>query len=280
LTGRSLHVLRVGHMGDVLLTEPIAAALRADFQNVVLYTDYMEAGRLMPVYDEVRPFLAESQVITRPGDRVLKLVYEVYPGINHLDGFARCAGVTVPHRVPILRRGSRRLVREPYVLLAPDTSPWIERMRRWPSERLLAVGELIRTSMEMRVLVLNESHSFGDMISLIEHCGALLGNDSGPAILAQCFERPTFVIFGATSPERVLLADSARAIVHPVGCNGCKHFARHTDIECATPLCLDQLSVESVFEAFSLSFAAESPAQSAYVMSAGRDGSPVRSATS
>lgn len=260
--GRTLHVLRVGHMGDVLLTEPIAAALRPDFRNVILYTDYMEAGRLMPVYDEVRPFLDTSQVITGPGDRVLKLLYEVYPGTNHLDGFARCAGVTVSHRVPILRRGSRRVVSEPYVLLAPDTSFWVQRMRRWAPERLLAVGELIRTRLGMHVVILNQSHTFGDMISLIEHCEAFLGNDSGPAILAQCFDRPTLVVFGATSPERVLLSGGARAIVHPVGCDGCKHFARHTDIECATPLCLDGLSVENVFDAFSLFFANNSSRRS------------------
>lgn len=258
MSARTLHVLRVGHMGDVLLTEPIAAALRGDFQKVVLYTDHVEAGRLMPVYDEVRPFLDESRVIIRPGDRVLKLLYEIYPGINHLEGFARCAGVRAPYRVPILQRGSRRLVPGTYVLLAPDTSSWIERMRKWPPERMLAVGELIRTRLGMRVVVLDRAHSFGHMISLIEHCSAFLGNDSGPAILAQCFERPAFVIFGATSPERVLLADSARAIVNPVGCNGCKHFARHTDIECAVPLCLDGLRVENVFEALSLALTADS----------------------
>jgi hypothetical protein len=44
----------------------------------------------------------------------------------------------------------------------------------------------------------------------------------------------------------VLLDSGAVGIEHEVGCNGCKDFARHTDIGCASPFCLTELTVEKV----------------------------------
>jgi ADP-heptose:LPS heptosyltransferase len=120
-------------------------------------------------------------------------------------------------------------------------------MREWPESRFAELAQCLNEHSGIPFIVLRPSHSFCEMLSLIEHCELFVGNDSGPAILAQCFGRATFVILGATRPDLVLLSDDAIGIIKDVGCNGCKHFARHTDIICASPTCLAELSVEDVF---------------------------------
>jgi heptosyltransferase-2 len=119
-------------------------------------------------------------------------------------------------------------------------------MREWPLQSFLRLADRLTTLAGVPIVVLDATVGFDDMMSLVEHCDFFVGNDSGPAILAQCFSRPTFVIFGATDPALVLLHEDAVGIWKPVGCNGCKHYARHTDVECATPLCLATLTVDDV----------------------------------
>ncbi len=241
-----LCILRSGHMGDILLAEPVIARLRETYAHVTIYTDYPDAARLTGVYDDVRPYREHYDIRDGEYDRIIRLVYEIYPGINHLDGYARCAGVALSHRTPRVRPAPAPIHSGPYGVIAPDTSEWIAAMRRWPRERFSDLRARLESALGYPFVFLESAYSFGDMISLIAHCACFVGNDSGPSILAQSYGRRCFVIFGATSPERVLLSDTAMGIWHDVGCNGCKHFARHTDIECASPLCLEALRVTVV----------------------------------
>ena len=241
---RRLCIVRRGHMGDVVLTEPIASALRPHYASVALCTEYVEAGRLLEIYDDVLPYSRRLERDLDDFQETIELIYEIFPGCNHLDGYARFAGVEPRHRLPRVRRGAKRLIAGPYGLVAPDTSSFVQRMRQWPRERFLELREELQDALGMPFVLLEPHHSFSEMVALCEHSSCFVGNDSGPAILSQCFGRPTFVIFGATSPGLVLLDPGAVPIVSDVGCNGCKHFARHTDIECNTPLCLESLTVE------------------------------------
>jgi ADP-heptose:LPS heptosyltransferase len=121
-------------------------------------------------------------------------------------------------------------------------------MREWSLRCFNELAGRLSALSGISVVKLDSATTFDEMLSLIEHCAFLVGNDSGPAILAQCFGRPTYVIFGATDPKLILLRDDAIGIWKDVGCNGCKHFARHTDIECASPLCLEHLTVDDVLD--------------------------------
>lgn len=242
----TLCIVREGNMGDVLSTEPIARALKNTYKYVALCTELPHVAALLEVYDEVISYDAFSEHRLGHFDCVVEIEYEVYSGCHHMVGAGRCAGLDIGPEVPRVRRGAPRLVHGKYGLIAPETSHWIRAMRQWPRDRFLALRNRLETALGFPFVLLEPSHGFGQMLSLIEHTSCFVGNDSGPAILSQCFERPTFVVFGATRTDLVLLDVSAVGIQAEVGCNGCKHFARHTQIECATPICLDRLDVETV----------------------------------
>lgn len=243
---KRLCIVRRGHMGDVILTEPVVSALVKGYDRVVLYTEFLNIGHYLAIYDEVLPFSLYEGSAVKETDTVISPLYEIYPGCNHLDGFARSCGVSLERRLPNLRSGSLPVRERPYILIAPDTSFWIREMRQWPRARFAELARLMQRFLTPDVVFLEPSHSFAEMMALIEHCEVFVGNDSGPAMIAQCYSRPTFVLFGATLPSLVLLSPLATALVSDVGCNGCKHFARHTDITCATPICLESLCVKDV----------------------------------
>jgi ADP-heptose:LPS heptosyltransferase len=233
-------------MGDVLLTEPIAAELAPSFDRIAICTEFEAVARLLPTYDEIIPYVVWERNELKEFAQVITPLYEIYPGCNHLDGFAQHCGVTLSRRIPKIRGGSTPIVNRPYLLIAPETSSWIRHMRAWPFQRFAAVRDRLKENLAMDVIFLEASHSFEEMVSLIEHCSAFLGNDSGPALLAQCFDKACFVIFGATSPAKILVSPKAIPIHTSVQCIGCKHWARHTEITCASPICLQSLSVDHV----------------------------------
>lgn len=245
--GAKLAVIRQGHMGDVLITEPIISVLRDKYSHVTIYTDFPRVAALLPVIDEIVPYPGHLCISEGQFDRVINPLYEIYAGINHLNGFAKSVGVELRHRVPVLRRGSPRIVDTAYGFVAPHTSNFVKSMREWPESRFVELAQRLEDYTGLPFVLLRRDHSFDEMVSLIEHCELFVGNDSGPSILAQCFNRPSFVIFGATRSDLVLLAEDAVGITKGIECNGCKHFARHTDIMCATPMCLTTLDVKDVF---------------------------------
>jgi ADP-heptose:LPS heptosyltransferase len=191
-------------MGDVLLTEPVVRALRQEYDHVTICTDYPRMAALLGVYDEIIPgYERRSEIIDGQYDRVIELLYEIYPGINHLQGYARCAGIELARSVPRIHHSFPRIIEGPYGFIAPDTSFWIRSMREWPRERFEDLATRLEQRLGLPFVFLEQKHTFEDMLSLAEHCELFVGNDSGPAHLAQCFDRPTFVIFGATRPDLV-----------------------------------------------------------------------------
>jgi hypothetical protein len=242
----TLHVVRMGHIGDVIVTEPVVRVLKRNFSRAILYTNCIAAGRLLEIYNEVLPHRLKPVEVTEPGDAIFHPLYEIFPGVHHLDGYARAAGVTLQDRLPRVKSGWPRIHGGRYGLIAPETSSWMRDMRQWPLERFTELKSGLEAALGFEVILLMPSHSFADMLSLIEHCEIFIGNDSAPAILAQSYHRPSFVICGSTRAARVLLDPAAVGIEHEVGCNGCKDFARHTDIGCASPVCLTELTVGKV----------------------------------
>jgi hypothetical protein len=245
-TPRKLAIIRWGNMGDILLSEPVISVLRSTYDHVTIFTDFPKVADLLGIFDAIRPYQDHNLISKSAFDRSIALVYETYPGFNHLDGYAKCAGVSLQHRIPKIRTSFPRIVDAPYGLIAPHVSSWIPAMRQWSESKFEELATRLGRIYEIPIVTLRPENTFQEMLSLIEHCAWFVGNDSGPAILAQCFSRPTYVIFGATDPQFVLLSDRAVGISVDVGCNGCKHYTRHTEIECATPICLELLDVDAV----------------------------------
>src|ERR1035438_1416248 len=112
---KRLCIVRRGHMGDVILTEPVASALVKDYDRVVLYTEFLNIGNYLAIYDEVLPFSLYEESAVKESDTVISPLYEIYPGCNHLDGFARSCGVSLERRLPNLRSGSLPVRERPYI---------------------------------------------------------------------------------------------------------------------------------------------------------------------
>jgi ADP-heptose:LPS heptosyltransferase len=246
--GRDVFIVRKGHLGDVILTEPLARKLRANRTIVKLVTEYTHVASLLPTYHGVLPYSVYENGDFPPSSLVLRVAYEAHPELHYIDGFARSVGISLDDRLPIIKRGNIHPNASRYCLLAPHTSSWCRTMRTWDYSKYAQLASEIEVYFGIECISLEPSYTFVEMLALIEHCVFFVGNDSGPAIIAQAYERPAFILFGATDPTKMLFSPRAKAIQVDVGCNGCRQWNRNSPVECNTPLCMDAISVELVFE--------------------------------
>ena len=242
------YLIRKGHLGDVILTEPIARYFQLAGARVVLVTEFTHVGPLIPTYDEVLPYSILECPGVIPEDAALTLAYEPYPHLPYVTGYAASAGLVLEDPFPLISSLGPSPIKEPYFLIAPRTSTWARHSRQWPLRRFRKVASLIADATGIRPVFLESHHTFAQMAALIEHCTFFLGNDSAPGIMAQCYKRPSFIIFGSTDPFNVIFSNRASAVVHEVGCNGCRQYTRDSVIQCNTPICLNGLHPEIVSE--------------------------------
>lgn len=240
-------LIRSGHLGDVIMTEPIGRFFRTKYDEVYLATDFIQAKQL--IGDSYTDFIKFSELenCSIVFDKQIILNYELSPNHNYIDGYAKSADISLIDRIPQVNTAWERIIEEDYVLLTPHTSYWVYAMRNWGDENFKYLKEKIENEFGIRVIVLDKKYSFSEMLSLIRHCKMLIGNDSAPGIIAQCFNVKSAIIFGATHPKYVFFNKNATSIFRDIDCIGCRHISRHTEIECASPLCLIELSVDSVF---------------------------------
>jgi ADP-heptose:LPS heptosyltransferase len=85
------------------------------------------------------------------------------------------------------------------------------------------------------------------MLSLIKHCEFIIGNDSGPAVIAQSFNKKSFILFGATHPKYLHQSEKVINIVDNNRHKLCKHNTRDEEIKCCEEFCMDRIRVEDVF---------------------------------
>lgn len=84
---------------------------------------------------------------------------------------------------------------------------------------------------------------------VIEKCSLFISNDSGPAHLAQAMGTPTVVIFGPESPIKYGPRDPRHiAIYKKVSCSPCLSVNNMKTSFCKNPRCLEDISVDEVFE--------------------------------
>lgn len=244
---KNICLIRTGHIGDVILTEPIARHFKSKFDNVYLATDYIQAKFLLGntytdfiKYDELESCGIEFET-------KITLVYELTPKLSYIEGFANSANIILTDKIPIINSEWENIIESEYILLAPNTSGWITSMRNWGEHKFNELKRKIEDNFKIQVVLLENRYSFTEMLSLIRHCKIFIGNDSAPGIIAQCFNKKSFVIFGATHPKYVLFNENATTILGKIACIGCKHISRHTEIQCASPLCITNLSVNQVY---------------------------------
>lgn len=244
-------LIRSGHLGDVIMTEPIGRFFQSHYDEVYLATDFIQAELL--IGDSYRGFIkfSELESCAIKFDRKIILNYELSPDSKYIEGYANSANIVLKDTFPQVRSDWPDLLTEDYVLIAPHTSHWVYAMRNWGEDNFLELKSMIEQKHNIRVVILNKEYSFTEMLSLIRHCKLLIGNDSAPGIIAQCFNVRCAIIFGATHPKNVFFNQNAIAIHRDIDCIGCRHISRHTEIECGSPFCLTELTVEDIYREIS-----------------------------
>lgn len=244
-------LIRSGHLGDVIMTEPIGRYFHSQYDEVYLATDFIQAKLL--IGDSYTDFIkfSELESCSMEFDRKIILNYELSPNSNYIEGYANSANIILSDKIPKVKSDWQNILEDDYVLIAPHTSYWVYAMRNWGEEKFMQLKNRIECEHKIRVVILSKEYSFTDMLSLIRHCKMLIGNDSAPGIIAQCFNIKSAIIFGATHPKYVFFNQNAKSIFRNIDCIGCRHISRHTEIECGSPFCLSELTVETVFDSIS-----------------------------
>ncbi len=247
---KSICLVRSGHLGDVVMTEPVARFLSRYIKDISLATEINEVDKLFnDVYGKIYAFndVVDGKI---HADAVIRLVHERSGNEKtHIQGYMESIGFPdiKMNEIPILSESWPKIIEGEYVLIAPYTSWWEEKKRNWGHDKFIELKNLIEKELGIKCIVLEKDYSFSDMISLIKHCNFIIGNDSGPTVIAQSFNKKSFMIFGATHPKYLHLSKSVVSIYDKDRHKLCSHSNRDEEIKCCEEFCMDRIRVSDVF---------------------------------
>lgn len=248
----SLCLVRSGNLGDVIMTEPVAKYLSKYVDKIYLATDVSNFSSLNKTYTHVTR-LAEAFSENR-FDGIIRLVHEFSDNSKtYVQGYMESVGFgeILINDLPQIKNEYPEILKEKYVLLAPHTSEWEIKKRNWGYQNFLDLAKLIESNFKIKTVILENGHSFDEMLSLIRHCEVFIGNDSAPAIIAQSLNIKSFIIFGATHPKYLILSQNAIPIFDKSRHALCCHGTRQEEIDCCEPFCMGKLRINKVFEIIS-----------------------------
>lgn len=246
---KSICLVRRGHLGDVVMTEPVARFISKYIGDISLATEITEADKLFDTYSKVYPFndLVEGKIYA---DAIVRLVYERSDNKKtYIQGFMESVGFSdiKTNEIPKLTESWPKIIDGEYALIAPYTSWWEEKKRNWGHGKFVGLKDLIEKGLDTKCVVLEKDYSFSDMMSLIQHCKFIIGNDSGPTVIAQSFDKKSFIIFGATHPKYLHLSKNVVSIYDEGRHHLCSHKSRGDEIGCCEEFCMDRIRVLDVF---------------------------------
>ena len=246
---KSVCLVRSGYLGDVIMTEPIARFLSKYVSKIYLATKVENAEKIFNAYDKVYKYdqISSGEINC---DIMIKLVYELSDNKKtYIQGYMESIGFgeVITKDIPILNSDWENIIEGEYILIAPFTSLWEEKKRDWRYKKFIELSKLIETEYNTKCLILEKCYSFSEMMSLIRHCKFLIGNDSGPAIIAQSFKKKAFVIFGATRPEYIHMSEYTIPIYDRNRHRLCKHSSRKEELDCCEEFCMERITVNKVF---------------------------------
>ena len=247
---KSVCLVRSGHLGDVIMTEPVVRFLSKYVDRVCLATRVEGANMIFNTYDQIYEY---TQVNSGEidCDLMVRLVYELSDcKTTYLQGYMESIGFgdVVMNDLPKLTDRWERMVEEEYILLASFTSEWEEKKRSWGYDKFVALSTRLEAECGVKCVLLEKSYTFNEMKSLIRHCKLFIGNDSGPAMIAQSFKKMAFIIFGATRPTYGHLSEFTIPIYDATRHKLCRHCSRREEIDCCEEFCMERIRVETVFE--------------------------------
>ena len=245
---KKLCLVRIGNLGDIVMTGPVASFLKKYVNEITLATDVKNYGLINKTYDNIIPY--KDAFGNNVFDVVIRLSYEFSTNDrSYINGFMESVGFgdVKIDEVPVLKEDFKKIVNQDYILVAPHTSQWQAEKRSWGYQKFMELSKLIESDIKIKTIILEDSCPFNDMISLIKNCSFFVGNDSGPAIIAQSFNKKSFVIFGATSPKYLHLSRLTTVIHDKYKHSLCSHKTRQEEIDCCEYFCMDKFRVNEVF---------------------------------
>ncbi len=247
---KSVCLVRSGHLGDVIMSEPVARYLSQFVPNVYLATREKNVTSLLKTYKKIYDF-DQLRLGAIDCDLLIKLVYERSDNNKtYIEGYMESIGYPeekVPP-TPLVNCIGKSIIDGEYMLLAPATSGWEEKKRKWKYEKFIQLATKLERYFSVKCVLLGGHHSFDDMVLLIKHCKFFVGNDSGPGVLAQCFNKKAYIIYGATRPGYAQLSTNVVPIFDKYRHKLCQHSLRSEEVECCEEFCMDRLTVETVYE--------------------------------
>ncbi|MBU2472702.1 glycosyltransferase family 2 protein [Patescibacteria group bacterium] len=247
---KSVCLVRSGYLGDVIMSEPIARFLSKYVDKIYLATNIKGAELIFSTYDKVYKY---SQINSGEigCDIMIKLIYELSSNQKtYIQGYMESIGFgeVIVKDIPILNNNWNNIIEGEYILISPFTSWWEEKKRNWGYKKFIELSKLLEAEYGIKCVILERHYSFSEMMSLIKYCKFLIGNDSGPAIIAQSFNKKAFIIFGATRPEYIHMSEHAVPIYNKNKHKLCKHNSRKEEIDCCEEFCMERISVDKVFD--------------------------------
>ena len=247
---KSVCLVRSGHLGDVVMTEPVARFLLRYVERVCLATKVEGAESLFSTYSDVYGF-GQINSGNVNCDIKIKLVHELSGNQRtYIQGYLESVGFgeVASKDIPALRDDWKNIIDSEYILIAPFTSSWEEKKRSWGYEKFVELSKLLEAEYSTRCVLLEKRYSFSEMMSLIRHCKFFVGNDSGPAVIAQSFGKKAYVLFGATRPEHLHLSKHTLPVYDRNRHKLCNHKTRKEEIDCCEEFCMERITVRGVFE--------------------------------
>jgi ADP-heptose:LPS heptosyltransferase len=144
------------------------------------------------------------------------------------------------------------------------------RKKVWPPDRFAQLAETLLTRRSARIVVLTgpadaemerayrertpsgtsimlNCHPLPEIAAILERCSIFVGNDSGITHLAAASGIPVVALFGPTDPQ--VWGPRGRRVALLRGGAACAPCSRETMQSCSHPRCLEEITVEEVYEA-------------------------------
>ena len=166
-----------------------------------------------------------------------------------------------------------RPLSSPFILLNPNASDMLP-LRKWETERFVQLGkqmldqyddllivitgapseaevaaEIARSFQSDRVVSMAGKTNLRELFLLYQLSDLLVTNDSGPAHFASMTDTTIVVLFGPETPQLFgPLGENIRVIWKGLSCSPCVNAVNHRFSACNDNLCMQQISVQQVFD--------------------------------
>lgn len=100
-------------------------------------------------------------------------------------------------------------------------------------------------------VIINYFSNLQELIKIIENSEYFIGNDSGPAHIANLFGKKMLVIWGPGNLDRIKpIGENVKVIFKDIECRPCKQYIQADKCQRGVNLCLTQITVDEVYDEF------------------------------